>query len=113
MSATYKTNLATARDRVRFRLGDVDVNNALLSDQEIAAALSLKGSEDAATLYLANGLLAQFAHQPTRVSADGTVFNFSERLNIWRGLVAELGRATGFRIRRMARPQLLNGGTES
>lgn len=113
MSATYKTTLATARDRIRFRLGDIDVNRALLSDQEIAAAIGLKGSEDAALLYLAKGLLAQFTHQPTRVSADGTVFDFSERITTWRELVSELGQATGYRVRRLARPQMINGGTES
>jgi len=113
MSATYKTTLLTARDRIRFRLGDVDVNRALLSDQEIAAVLTLKGGEDAALIYLAKGLLSQFAHQPTRVSADGTVFDFSERIGVWRELVAELGVSTGYRIRRMARPQLINGGAES
>lgn len=115
MSATYKTTLATARDRIRFALGDTDVTSALLSDQEIAAALSAKGSEDAATTYLARGLVAKFANQPNHVTADGVTLDYSERIAIWRE-VAQAAQAVttggGFRIRRVARPQLIGGGTE-
>lgn len=108
MAATYSSSLSAAKDVIRFRLGDTDTTAALLSDEEIAAVVILKGdSEDAACLYLAKGLLARYGREPVRVTQDGQTLDFSGRIGVWQELVADLAREStgGIRIRRMARPQ--------
>lgn len=40
MSATYNPNLTSEIDWVRFLLGDTDVDNALISNEEIQGALN-------------------------------------------------------------------------
>ncbi len=108
MTATYSSLLSTARDKVRFRLGDTDTASSLLSDEEIAAVLTLKGSvEDDACLYLAKGLLARYGREPVKITQDGQTLDFSARIGVWEALVAELSQASsgGIRIRRMTRPQ--------
>jgi hypothetical protein len=88
-------------------LGDTDVDSALLSDEEIAAVLTLKGSEDAACLTLAKGLLARYGREPVKVTQDGQTLDFSARVEVWRELIADLERQSvgGLRVRRIARPQ--------
>jgi hypothetical protein len=85
-----------------------------LSDNEIAAAITLKTDEDAALLYLAKALLARWGRAPIKVTADGTTLDFSERVNVWREIVAEAGQSAtgGLRIRRLARPQKIDGQGE-
>lgn len=114
MAATYTNTLLVAKDRIRFRLGDTDTTNALLDDNEIAAAISLKSDEDAALLYLAKGLLARWGREPVRVVADGTTLDFGERVAVWREIVAEAAESSqgGLRIRRLARPQEISGQGE-
>lgn len=104
----YNPALQSVRDRTRFRLGDTDIDSPLLYDEEIAAALALKGSvEDDTCLYLAKALLARYGREPVKVTQDGQTLDFSARIGVWQALVTELGSqsAGGFRIRRMARPQ--------
>jgi hypothetical protein len=112
MAATYSADLSTAKDRIRFRLGDNDVAQALVSDEEIAAILSLKGSEDAACLALAKHLLARYGREPVKVTMDGTTIDFSARVEVWRELVADLEgqNSGGLRVRRVARPQSITSG---
>lgn len=107
MTATYSSTLATAKDRLRFCLGDTDTTDGLLSDEEIAAALTIKGTEDAALLYLAKGLYRRYARQPIKVSADGASMDFSARIDAWREIIADAESANtgGLRIRRLVRPQ--------
>lgn len=109
MAATYNASLSSAKDIVRFRLGDTDVvDAALLSDEEIAAVLSLKGgNEDAACLMLAKHLLARHGREVVKITQDGQTLDFSERIPVWRELVASLEQQSsgGLRVRRIARPQ--------
>ena len=107
MTTTYSTALTLVRDRLRFRIGDTDTANALLSDEEIAGAVTLKTDEDAALLYLAKGLLARWGRAPVKFSADGASYDFSERVAVWREIVAEAEASSsgGLRVRRLARPQ--------
>lgn len=116
MAATYSSNLSATKDVIRFRLGDTDVAAALLSDEEIAAVLALKGDDqDAACLTLAKGLLARWSREPVKVEADGTKLDFSERVPAWRELVADIEKQSsgGLRVRRVARPQVIRAGEYS
>jgi hypothetical protein len=116
MAATYSTALSTAKDRIRFRIGDIDVATAaLLSDEEIAAVLSLKSSdEDAACLMLAKHLLAKHGREVVKITQDGQTLDFSERIPVWRELVADLEQQSsgGLRVRRIARPQSITSVSE-
>jgi hypothetical protein len=112
MTATYDPTLATVKDRLRFRLGDSDPGEFLLSDEEIAAVLSLKADdEDSALLYLAKGLIRRYSREPVRTSADGVTMDFSDRLKAWQEIVAEGSQTvtSGLRVRRLNRPQSISG----
>jgi hypothetical protein len=115
MAATYSTSLATLADRIRFRLGDTDMGQPLLSDEEIAGALAYKSNaEDASTLMLALGLIRRYARDPDSVTADGVSFNYRERVAVWREMVAEIQSAQtgGLRIRKLAEPTQIAGSDE-
>lgn len=45
MSWTYDTSLATDRDLLRFRIGDVDTDDQQLSNEELDALLSANGDD--------------------------------------------------------------------
>jgi hypothetical protein len=96
--------------RVRLELGDVDTAAALLQDEEINYYLSVSSNDEDA----ARALLTRYGAQPTRVSLpDGTSADFSARVETWNALIARLDTAnTGFRIRRVARPQAVGNGGE-
>ena len=103
MSATYDSNLTTAKDRMRHRLGDVDMTNALETDETYAAMLALHG-ELLGTAVMAEGLAARFAQKPDSLSADGNAISWRSRISTWLELARQLrkddagggdGNATG------------------
>ena len=119
MTATYVlANLAADSAagrlyRVRLTIGDTDTAAALLQDEEIAYFLSTSGNdENAAAVTSAYALLSKYGAQPKSVRLpDGTSADFSDRVAVWQGLITRLDTAnTGMRLRRMARPQALDGG---
>ena len=82
---------------MRFYLGDTDVAvaaDALYSDEAISAALTVKTSVEAATAFLAQGLVARFSRDPVKVTAGGQTFDFSDRLPAWRRLAVEMTAAS-------------------
>jgi hypothetical protein len=112
MAATYSTTLATPADRIRFRLGDTDMGQPLLTDEEITGALTLYAqAENSALLYLAQGLIRRYGRDPVVVQADGTSFNYSERVAVWREMIAEIRQAQtgGLRVRKLAEPTQIVG----
>ena len=115
MAATYSASLSSLADRIRFRLGDTDMGQPLLSDEEIAGTLTLKAqNEDAALLYLALGLIRRYARDPDSITADGVSFNYRERVAVWREMVAEIQSAQtgGLRIRKLGEPAQITGTDE-
>lgn len=121
MTATYVlTDLPLATDagrlaRVRLAIGDTDTTAALLQDEEISHFLTLAGNdEDGAAVKSAYVLLVKYGAQPKSVRLpDGTSADFSDRVTVWRDLIARLDTANnGMRIRRLGRPQALGGGGE-
>lgn len=119
MTATYTladlgANSAAGRlCRVRFTIGDTNSAAALLQDEEINYLLGTVGNdEQAAAAEAAHRLLAKYGAQPKSVRLpDGTSADFSDRVQVWKDLVARLDAAnSGIRLRKMARPQALSGG---
>jgi hypothetical protein len=92
MTFTYVGTLATALDRVRFRIGDTTSDAARLTDEEIGALLSLHGgNESAAALGAVRALLGKIASQTDR-SAVGLSSSRSQYTNHLRDLLRELER---------------------
>lgn len=58
---SYDNTLNSDKDKARFILGDTDTNNQLIYDEEINAALTIKGTLRLAVIYLAESLSARFA----------------------------------------------------
>jgi len=67
MAFTYDETLSTARDRVRFALGDTNEATPLLTDETIDARLAIS-TEAETVAFLASGLAVQLGRQPERVT---------------------------------------------
>lgn len=89
MAATYDATLPTAKDRIRSALGDIDIANALRSDEAIVAVVAANG-EPLATAVLAEGLAAEYAQLPDSLSTGGTSLTWRERVKWWRELAARI-----------------------
>lgn len=63
MTWTYSPSLTTARDRIRFKLGDTDQSDQLVSDEEVAGVLSVQPSESLAAAQLAEGIAGRFSRK--------------------------------------------------
>lgn len=84
---------ATAKDRTRSALGDIDVsggvNTALRSDEAITASITASG-EPLGTALLAEGLAAEYAQFPDSLSTGGSSFSWRERVKNWLALAKRL-----------------------
>lgn len=87
--ATFDPTLAAAKDRVRRLLGDTDTTQPLLADATIQGAIDYYG-EVGATVFLAEGLAAEYGQLPVTTTADGTTLNFAERVKTWQTLADTL-----------------------
>jgi len=94
--ATYDPTLATARDRLRFALGDTNVAAPLEADTTYDAAIAWHG-ETGAMRAMAEGLASRFAQKPDRISDGDFSVSWGERVKAWRALAAGDGAATGSR----------------
>lgn len=81
---TYMDTLPTPRDVLRMRLGDTGPD-FLLSDAHLDAVIAQQG-ENQALATLARELERQLAQQPQRMSADGVMVDYGDRLAVWRDL---------------------------
>jgi hypothetical protein len=100
VSTTFDPALATARDRLRFDLGDThvgatkaagaDVLALPVDDAVYAGALARRGGdEDLAYIDLADALIAKYAQMETKASVDGVESaEWANRLAAWREGVA-------------------------
>ncbi len=82
---SYNPALPTARDRLRFALGDTQAPpDELLPDATYDATLTtFGGDEKQATLVLAEGLLARYALEPDSVDDEGQKASWKFRLSQW------------------------------
>ncbi len=98
MATTYDATLATARDRLRSRLGDTGESGEwLLADETIAGWLAYEGADEAATLVtLARALIAKVSQEPdTAALGGGVAFSWKPRLDYWHRIVLEGGGSGG------------------
>ncbi len=61
MSWSYDPTIPTDKDAVRLEIGDTDINNQLLQDEEIEYFLSVEGSVLAASIAAAESIAAKFS----------------------------------------------------
>jgi hypothetical protein len=81
MTWTYNEKLALSRDRIRFYSGDTDTTDQLMSDEEIAFALSESGSNvKLAAALVCEVLAAEFARKADASVSDLSI-SYSQRYN--------------------------------
>ena len=105
MGATFNPALLTARDRMRFDLGDTNVAvekdddadplSLPVDDAVYAGVLARRGNDERqATLDLADSLIARYAQLETKATVDGVVTaEWGNRLAAWRALADRLRAA--------------------
>lgn len=89
MAATYDPTLPTAKDRVRYALGDTNVAAALEQDETYVANLTLY-SESLAIAVMAEALAARFAQKPDSFGTDGLNVTWRERVKTWLALATTM-----------------------
>lgn len=70
MTWTYTPDFDTDRDQVRFFMGDTDTTDQLISDEEIAFAVTEEGNLYEAAATLCEALAAEFARKVNRQVGD-------------------------------------------
>lgn len=88
-TGTYDPTLATALDRVRFAVGDVDVEDdaAIKPDTEYDAVILANDSEQGAIAEMARALAAQVMQDPDSYSESGGIsIRWGERIKTWLAL---------------------------
>ena len=88
---TYNPTLATPLDRLRYLLGDVDTDAALLPDATYTAVLGLYANDERlSAIQLATGLITRYAQEATSVSLGGISASYANRIKGWQDLIARL-----------------------
>jgi hypothetical protein len=104
MATTYFATLPTAKDRMRHRLGDVDMAAPLETDETYTAMLAhYQGlgydagvAEALAIATMAEALATRFAQKPGAVALpNGMNVQWSQRVATWLALAATLRRELG------------------
>lgn len=91
MTATYDDALSRPLDEVRTLIGDTDPTAALVSDAHVAAALARQGGDvGRAAAYVAQGLIARYAHRPTTETQGGVTVSYADRIPTWQRLAERL-----------------------
>jgi hypothetical protein len=89
MAASFDPTLSTDRDKVRSRLGDTDPADALLTDEEIDAYLTIEGTLRLATIACCKAILAKLARVVDMVTPAVEV-SLSQRRDGYMVLLTEL-----------------------
>ena len=89
MTATFTNSLPTPKDRMRFALGDVNVDVPLEQDETYAANLALYG-EELGTAVMAEALASRFAQKPDSLSDDSGSISWRERVKTWLALATRI-----------------------
>lgn len=86
----YDASLSTAKDRIRFALGDTGATSLLVPGGETTyAALLALSSDEAAVYRTAAGSLANYySNQPNSVGGGGESVSWADRAAHWRAIAA-------------------------
>jgi hypothetical protein len=97
MTATFNPALSTAKDRVRFIVGDIDMAAPEVQDETIGALLtSNSADENLAALNVADYLILFYGRQPDSVEVTGAVkVAWKYRLAALEQIAARLRAITG------------------
>lgn len=79
MTWTYTSPGTSDKDWVRFRIGDTDTSDQLLSDEEILSLITEEGSKEAAAAVAAEGLAAEFSRRATSESVGDLRFQYGDQ----------------------------------
>lgn len=92
---TYDETLSSDRDKIRALLGDIEESAPYFTDEHIDAVYELKASDlNLSAAFLANELVARFARNPIRWTAEGVSVDMSGQLSIWQSLAQTAGSLT-------------------
>lgn len=90
MSWTYTNDpLNVPLDRVRYLIGDLDVNDPQLTDQELNFRISTEGSPESAAIAAVRDLLALYARKVDSSVGDLRI-SYSQRREQYEGLLSKL-----------------------
>jgi hypothetical protein len=90
MPWNYSANPATNdRDWVRFTIGDTNVEDPQLLDEEIAAMLALSATRELAAINCVRAVLARYARLTDRTRADASE-SLSQRIEGYKALLESL-----------------------
>lgn len=89
MSWSYDDSLSSDRDKLRFRIGDTNTNDQLLSNELLDALLTTRDSPTLAAVNAVEGILAKFGRDIDR-NALGLGGQRSQQTQFYRELLKEL-----------------------
>jgi hypothetical protein len=89
MTWSYDESLPTDRDKVRFRIGDIDTEEQLLSNETLDTLLTIRDDVVLASIDAVEGILAKFAREIDR-QALGLGGPRSQKTLHYRELLKEL-----------------------
>lgn len=93
MAWTYGPDFSLARDRIRVLIGDTDIEDQLVADEEITLYTTgqyAQSSDLAAAIELGRFVLKKLARQAVRVSGGGTSVDLTARVDEFRKTLDDL-----------------------
>lgn len=84
-----------SRDAVRFRITDTDMNDQLVSDEEIAYALTLRTTVAGAAIFLCKQIALRFARMATTLERGRVREEYQERSQSFAALAESLSEEAG------------------
>ena len=83
------------RDAIRFRITDTTENDPLVTDEEIAYALALRGTVGGASVFLTKQIALRFARLATTVERGRTREEYQDRSKWFDQLATQLAEEAG------------------
>lgn len=101
MTFTFDPELTSAKDRLRFMVGDtgkasttegdLTIANAMLPDETYTAALALSGGDESqAAISVARNLVGRYAQMPDKVTIGPDTFDYGSRIKALQQLIRDL-----------------------
>ena len=81
---------ANDKDQIRFMIGDTDTDDQLLSDEEIAGAVTIYGNQLAAAISCCYAIAATFARKADTANTAGLRVSASQRYRQYKDLAEQL-----------------------